>query len=144
MRPTVRRATVAAAVTTTLAGLTVAAAVPAAAGPGVAPAGPQPAAEHELRSEDERIVEVKDVEPLEPREAGDQRRVADREQRCDPVNDHRAGVRRLSVGGRGEHLDVVTAIRLAARELEARVAGAARVGREGRGEVCDPKRRWKP
>ena len=44
MRPTVRRATVAAAVTTTLAGLAVAAAVPAAAGPGSAPgpAGPKP------------------------------------------------------------------------------------------------------
>ena len=42
MRPTVRRATVAAAVTTTLAGLTVAAAVPAAADPGGAPAGPEP------------------------------------------------------------------------------------------------------
>jgi 5'-nucleotidase len=42
MRPTVRRATVAAAVTTTLAGLTVAAAVPAAAEPGSAPAGPKP------------------------------------------------------------------------------------------------------
>jgi 5'-nucleotidase len=42
MRPTVRRATVAAAVTTTLAGLTVAAAVPAAADPGAAPAGPEP------------------------------------------------------------------------------------------------------
>ncbi|SDY15451.1 5'-nucleotidase [Geodermatophilus africanus] len=42
MRPTVRRATVAAAVTTTLAGLTVAAAVPAGAEPGAAPAGPEP------------------------------------------------------------------------------------------------------
>ncbi len=42
MRPTVRRATVAAAMTTTLAGLTVAAAVPAAAGSGAAPAGPMP------------------------------------------------------------------------------------------------------
>jgi 5'-nucleotidase len=44
MRPTVRRATVAAAVTTTLAGLAVAAAVPAVAGPGSAPgpAGPEP------------------------------------------------------------------------------------------------------
>jgi hypothetical protein len=60
------------------------------------------------------------------------------------VHDHRAGVRRLSIGGRGENLDVVAAIRLPARELEARVAGAARVGREGRGEVCDPQRRWEP
>ena len=45
MRPTVRRATVAAAVTTTLAGLAVGAAVPAAAEPGSAPApasGPEP------------------------------------------------------------------------------------------------------
>jgi 5'-nucleotidase len=44
MRPTVRRATVAAAVTTTIAGLAVAAAVPAAAGPDPAPtpSGPKP------------------------------------------------------------------------------------------------------
>jgi 5'-nucleotidase len=42
MRPTVRRATVAAAVTTTIAGLAVATAVPAAAEPGSAPSHPKP------------------------------------------------------------------------------------------------------
>ena len=42
--------------------------------------------ERQVRAEDERVVEVDDVEAVEPGEAGDERCVADREDRLGPVD----------------------------------------------------------
>ena len=52
--------------------------------------------QRQLGAEDERIVEVNDVEALDPSQARDQRRVADREAGLDPVDDGPTGVRRLA------------------------------------------------
>ena len=109
-------------------------------------ASPQAGEQGELGSEDERIVEVHEVEAIDARDARDQRRVADCEYRLEPVHDHVPRIRHHAVGGRGEDLDVVAAARLLAGEAERRVAGPARVGREGRGQMGDlapgaPRRR---
>ena len=65
---------------------------------GLAPAlAPQPAEQGQLGAEDERIVEVDDVEALDPGQAGDQRGVAEREQGVDPVHDGPSRIRRLAL-----------------------------------------------
>jgi hypothetical protein len=97
----------------------------------------EPGEQGELRAEDERVVQVDDVEPFDAAQARDQRRVADREHGLDPVHDHPARVGSRPWRGGGEDLDVISAPGLLARETEGRVAGAASVGREGGCEVGD-------
>jgi hypothetical protein len=46
----------------------------------------QPPEERQVRSEDEGVVEMDDVEAAEPGEAGDEGSVADREDWLQPVN----------------------------------------------------------
>ena len=57
-----------------------------------AASAPKPRQQGQLRPEDERIVEMDDVEALDPRQPRDQRRVADREDRIDAVDDRAAGI----------------------------------------------------
>ena len=85
-------------------------------------------------------MDVDDVEGVEPRQAGDQRCVADRHHRVDPVHDRLARIGRVALGGGGEDLDVVAALSLPAREAVRGVAGPARIGGERGGQVCDPQR----
>ena len=100
--------------------------------------------QRQLRAEDERVVDVDDVEARDPRQRWDQRRVADGEDRVEPVDVDSAGVGNRSGGGRGEDLDVVAAIGLLASEAKRGVAGASGIGREGRREMRDPQRAGRP
>jgi hypothetical protein len=107
---------------------------------GLAPALAAEATEQcQLRAEDERVVQMDDVEAAHPGEARDQRRVADRQHGVDPVDDRPARVRRVARRGGREDLDVVAALRLARGEAVGGVAGASRIRREGRREVGDPQ-----
>ena len=82
---------------------------------------------------------MNDVEALDPSQARDQRRVADREGGLDPVDDGPAGVRRLALRRGREDLDVVAALGLAGGEAVAGVPRAARIRREGRRQMGDPQ-----
>lgn len=84
-------------------------------------------------------MEVDDIEALQPRQLRQQRRVADREARLDPVDEDVACVGRGSLRRGGEDLDLVSALSLADGDPEGGVAGTARVGRKGRGEVSNPQ-----
>ena len=106
-----------------------------------APALAQPPEQRQLGAEDERVVEVDDVEA---RRAAPARGSAARCRSPSPGSIRWTiawpGVGRLALGAGGEDLDVVAALGLAAGEAEGGVARAARVGREGRGQVGDPQR----
>ena len=82
---------------------------------------------------------MEQVEALDPGQAGDQRRVAEGQQGVDPVDEGASRIGRLARRRGGEHLDLVAALGLAPGEPVAGVAGAARVGREGRSQVGDPQ-----
>ena len=99
----------------------------------------QPAQEGQLRAEDERIVEVEDVEALDAGQGWDEGRIADRKQGLDPVHPGPSGVGRLALGRGGEHLNVVPALGLALGEAIAGIPGAPRVRREGRRQMGDPQ-----
>jgi hypothetical protein len=94
----------------------------------------------QLGAEDERVVEVDDVEAGDSCQPRDQRRVADRQQRVEPVDRRARGVRWIAGRRRGEDLDPVSAPRLLDRESKRRVARPAGIRREGGREVGDPQR----
>jgi len=107
---------------------------------GLAPAlSRQPPEQRQLGAEDEGIVEVNDVEALDPSQARDQRCVADREGGLDPVDDGATGIRRFAVRRGREDLDLVPALRLAGGEAVAGVPRATRIWREGRRQMGDPQ-----
>ena len=99
----------------------------------------QPSEQRQLGTEDERVVQVHDVECGDPRDAGDERRVADGEQRLDAMDECAAWVGRLALGRGGEDLDVVAALGLSGCEAVAGVSRAARIRREGRRQMGDPQ-----
>ena len=95
--------------------------------------------QRQLRAEDERVVQVHDIEALEPGERGDERRVAVGEGGLDPVDRDSTRIRDLTLGGRREHLHVMAALGLLPREAVRGVPRPAPVRGEGRGQMRDPE-----
>jgi hypothetical protein len=96
----------------------------------------KPRQKYQLRPEDEGMLYVDDVEPVQPRELGDQWRVADAEQWSAAMDDCCAR-RPRAVRRRGEDLHVMPAAREAVRLVEAGGTGPSKVWGEGRGDVRD-------